>query len=69
MPIARVLSDLEYGCCLNFNTSQPCRRAWSNTETEDVSMDDRLIKLGMSSFFSGFRETEKKDDKRSNTGN
>lgn len=32
-------------------------------------MDDRLIKLGMSSFFSGFRETEKKDDKRSNTGN
>ena len=27
-------------------------------------MDDRLIKLGMSSDFSGFRETEKKDDKR-----
>ena len=24
-------------------------------------MDDRLIKLGMSSDFSGFRETEKKD--------
>mgnify|MGYP006982280330 CR=1 FL=1 len=45
MPIARVLSDLEYGCCLNFNTSQPCRRAWSNTETEDVPMDDRFIKL------------------------
>ena len=28
-------------------------------------MDDRLIKLGMSSDFSGFRKTGKKDDERS----
>ena len=45
------------------------RQVWSNTETEDVSMDDRLIKLGMSSDFSGFRETENENDKKCNTGN
>ena len=32
-------------------------------------MDDRLIKLGMSSDFSGFRETENENDKKCNTGN
>ena len=31
-------------------------------------MDDRLIKLGMSSDFSGFRETENENDKKCNTG-
>ena len=48
---------------------QPIRQVWSNTETEDVSMDDRLIKLGMSLDFSGFRETENENDKKCNTGN
>ncbi len=32
-------------------------------------MDDRLIKLGMSLDFSGFRETENENDKKCNTGN